>query len=153
MSVTYTAAPLAELSPIDVHNLYKLRVDVYVAEQATPYAEIDDTDAHPDTLHLRSLNSDGRLIGCARLFPPPGRDDDIHFGRLVIAADARHAGLGSDMVRYALEVVRERFPGRGVTLEAMATLQDFYRALGFHVSGEEYLDTGVAHIPMTRREV
>ncbi|WP_161796002.1 hypothetical protein [Corynebacterium renale] len=35
-------APLEDLSVREVHDLYKLRVDVFVGEQETPYYEIDD---------------------------------------------------------------------------------------------------------------
>lgn len=83
---TITAAPLAGLAPLDVHALYKLRVDVFVHEQATPYAEIDNTDAQPSTIHLLAWDSPAqeqaqahtqaptqdptpRLLGTARLFP------------------------------------------------------------------------------------
>ena len=38
-----TAAPLGQLAALDVHQLYKLRVDVFVHEQRCPYAEIDAT--------------------------------------------------------------------------------------------------------------
>ena len=40
-----SAAPLGQLAALDVHQLYKLRVDVFVHEQRCPYAEIDATDA------------------------------------------------------------------------------------------------------------
>lgn len=90
---TITAAPLAALAPLDVHALYKLRVDVFVREQATPYAEIDDTDAQPSTIHLLAWDSPAaeqeraqaqeqtqdptsRLLGTARLFPATIPDPD-----------------------------------------------------------------------------
>lgn len=90
---TITAAPLAALAPLDVHALYKLRVDVFVHEQATPYAEIDDTDAQPSTIHLLAWDGPAqkqaqaqtqaptqdptpRLLGTARLFPATIPDPD-----------------------------------------------------------------------------
>ena len=47
-----SAAPLGQLAALDVHHLYKLRVDVFVHEQRSPYAEIDATDADPQTCLL-----------------------------------------------------------------------------------------------------
>ena len=39
---------LHEMTPLEVHQLYKLRVDVFVAEQNCPFKEIDDQDASPE---------------------------------------------------------------------------------------------------------
>src|SRR5699024_8165775 len=52
LDLRVSASPLAQMGPLDVHALYKLRVDVFVAEQDCPYAEIDETDADPGTTHL-----------------------------------------------------------------------------------------------------
>ena len=43
---------LDEMTPQQVHQLYKLRVDVFVAEQNCPFNEIDDQDADPETKHI-----------------------------------------------------------------------------------------------------
>ena len=47
-----TFKSLVEMTPFEVHQLYKLRVDVFVAEQHCPYNEIDGQDADPDTRHI-----------------------------------------------------------------------------------------------------
>ena len=59
---------LHEMTPLEVHQLYKLRVDVFVAEQNCPFNEIDDQDASPDTRHILAFDGD-TLAGCARVFP------------------------------------------------------------------------------------
>ena len=65
-----SAAPLGQLAALDVHQLYKLRVDVFVHEQRCPYAEIDATDADPQTVHLLAWDADTHeLLGTARVFP------------------------------------------------------------------------------------
>lgn len=43
---------LDQLTAREAHELFKLRVDVFVAEQATPFAELDETDAAADTFHV-----------------------------------------------------------------------------------------------------
>lgn len=64
-----SAAPLGQLAALDVHQLYKLRVDVFVHEQRCPYAEIDATDADPQTVHLLAWDTDSHeLLGTARVF-------------------------------------------------------------------------------------
>ena len=54
---------LDEMTPREVHALYKLRVDVFVAEQNCPYNEIDAQDADPSTTHLLALTAAGELAG------------------------------------------------------------------------------------------
>ena len=54
-----TFKSLVEMTPFEVHQLYKLRVDVFVAEQHCPYNEIDDQDADPDTRHILAFDRDG----------------------------------------------------------------------------------------------
>ena len=59
---------LHEMTPMQVHQLYKLRVDVFVAEQNCPFNEIDDQDAAPETRHILAFDGE-TLAGCARIFP------------------------------------------------------------------------------------
>ena len=59
---------LHEMTPLEVHQLYKLRVDVFVAEQNCPFNEIDDQDALPETRHILAFDGE-QLAGCARVFP------------------------------------------------------------------------------------
>lgn len=63
---------LDQLSGPQAYELFRLRVDVFVAEQDCPYNELDDTDAHPETRHVLARGDDGRLLGCARVFPTAG---------------------------------------------------------------------------------
>ena len=57
-----TFKSLVEMTPFEVHQLYKLRVDVFVAEQHCPYNEIDDQDADPDTRHILAFDREA-LVG------------------------------------------------------------------------------------------
>ena len=50
--VHFTGRALLAMPAQQLHPLYKLRVDVFVHEQQTPFAEIDDIDPHPNTHHV-----------------------------------------------------------------------------------------------------
>ena len=57
---------------LDVHVLYqllKLRVDVFVVEQACPYPELDNKDILPSTRHLY-LQAESKLAAYARCLAP-----------------------------------------------------------------------------------
>ncbi|MDN8577984.1 GNAT family N-acetyltransferase [Corynebacterium sanguinis] len=135
-------SPLAGLTALQAHALFKLRVDVFVVEQQCPFAEIDDIDAHPDTRHLLAWD-DSELLGCARVFPT---DSGSRFGRFVVDPAARGTGLGHDIVRTGIDYTR-RFPG-DLVIEAQSGLVGYYAGFGFVAEGEEFLDAGIPHVTM-----
>lgn len=131
---------------MEVHRLYKLRVDVFVHEQRCPYPEIDDIDARETTVHIRAVDGD-ELLGTARIFPAGGY---MQFGRFALHPRARGTGLGADIMQAALELAR-RQGHPTVFLEAQSPLVGYYRGFGFEVCGEEFMDEGIPHTPMIRR--
>lgn len=154
VSPRIVAAPLADLGPLDVHALYKLRVDVFVAEQDCPYAEIDDVDADPGTTHLLAwaAGPDGEeLAATLRVFGSAPVDDPVHggvmhLGRVCTAAPWRGRGLAATLIRRGLELCGDR----AVEIGAQAYLEQWYEAFGFVRCGEDYLDERIPHLPMRR---
>lgn len=131
---------LDEMTPREVHALFKLRVDVFVAEQQCPYDEIDDQDADPNTKHILAFADDGTLAGCARVFPT---EHGSRFGRFVVHPAHRGSGIGPDIVRTGIDYTT-RWPG-DLIVEAQSGLVDYYSRFGLVAEGEEFLDTGVPH--------
>ena len=152
-----TAAPLGQLAALDVHQLYKLRVDVFVHEQRCPYAEIDATDADPQTVHLLAWDTDSHeLLGTARVFPAAPTDAALadatgaQIGRFALAPAARGTGLGRELLQAAVDLGERMHPGKPLYLEAQAGLVDYYASFGFTPVGELFDDEGVPHQPMLR---
>ena len=133
---------LHEMTPKQVHQLYKLRVDVFVAEQNCPFNEIDDQDASPDTRHILAFDGE-TLAGCARVFPTEGGS---RFGRFVVHPDFRGSGLGPQIVRSGIEYT-ERFDG-DLIVEAQSGLVGYYEQFGLVAEGDEFLNTGIPHRKM-----
>ena len=139
-----SAGPLSGLTPLQVHQLYKLRVDVFVHEQQCTYAEIDDTDARETTVHICAWSDTGsQLLGTARLFPVGG---EWQFGRFCLVPGARGTGVARQIMEKALELGA----GRPMILDAQAPLVPYYEAHGFRVCGGLFDDEGVPHQPMRR---
>lgn len=153
MTTFFSVSSLSEMAPLEVHRLYKLRVDVFVHEQATPYAEIDDIDAEPTTKHVLAWHrGDGptQLIGTARLYPDVVEGRDVtQLGRFVIGESNRGTGLAQELMFQTQRLAFETYPGRDVHLSAQTQLADYYAEYGFEPAGEQYDDSGVAHQPMT----
>ena len=152
MTTYFSVSHLSELSPLEVHQLYKLRVDIFVHEQKTPYAEIDDVDALSSTFHVLawSNNRDGRqLVGTARLFPTEHEGEPVmQLGRVCVRPTHRGGKLAQELLRQTLRLSFEQEPGREVVLTAQEPLIDYYSDLGFEATGETFSDAQVAHQPM-----
>jgi ElaA protein len=135
-----------------LYELLKLRVDVFVVEQACAYPELDGKDVLPDTLHLTGRTKDGSLAAYARILAPGARFSNISFGRVVVAPLYRKTGLGHFLVKKILAEAGRVWPGRGITIGAQTYLVHFYRCHGFVPVSDPYLEDGIAHIDMTRNQ-
>lgn len=133
----------ADLSGREMHDLLRLRQDVFVVEQACAFPEIDGRDAQAD--HLLAVR-DGVLVGCLRLFT----GSEMRIGRIATASSARGTGLGHRLMDAALRRCAQTRAGHPVVLSAQAHLQDFYAAHGFKPSSATYLEDGILHVDMRR---
>lgn len=146
-SLTAIWSGLSDLSPARIHALFRLRVDIFVVEQACAYPEIDGRD--PDAEHLLVETADGALAACLRLLPPQG-DGAPRLGRIATATAWRGCGLGGYLLTAGIARALERWPDRPVDLSAQAHLQDFYAAHGFRPVSPIYDEDGIPHIDMRR---
>jgi ElaA protein len=128
---------------LDAHTAYdvwRLRQDVFVVEQECPYPDLDGRDPEPGTRHVLLRDHD-RLVGYARVLD----DGEVwRIGRVVLTREARGRGLADTLVTTALADC----VGRDVVLDAQTPLVDWYATFGFAVSGEEFLEDGIPHVPM-----
>ena len=145
VAATVHRAWAADLDAPTLYELLRLRVDVFVVEQACPYGELDGRDLEERARHYW-LGGDARgpVLGCLRLLKEPG--GEFRIGRLCTARSARGLGLGRRLMEAALGEV-----GDGpCVLDAQEHLAGFYVAYGFSVTGPAYDWDGVAHLPMRR---
>jgi ElaA protein len=134
------AASFDMLDPYAVYGICKIRQDVFVVEQECPYPDLDGRDLDPETRHVL-LMVDDALLGYARVLD----DGDVwRIGRVLLAPDARGRGWADHVMETALQVSK----GRDVVLDAQSPLARWYTTFGFQVTGEEFLEDGIPHLPM-----
>ncbi|MFF5988959.1 GNAT family N-acetyltransferase [Prauserella flavalba] len=133
-----------DLTAAELHDLLRLRVDVFVVEQECPYPEIDGKDLLPGTHHIWE-QGDGGVTGCLRVLEQPG--GVLRIGRVCTAASARGTGLGARLMAAALEYAGDA----ECVLDAQTYAQGFYARFGFEPEGEEFDEDGIPHIRMRRR--
>jgi ElaA protein len=134
----------ADVSVLPLRVLYgvlRLRAEVFVLEQDCPFVDPDGRDLEPNARHLWIEDDDGEVIACARVLAEP--DGSFQIGRVVTAMPRRHEGLAGAIVQRALDL-----SGRPVWIKAQARLADWYAAFGFVISGDEFMEDGIPHVPM-----
>lgn len=142
MTATQHSSSVAEIDPVVLYEILRLRVDVFVVEQECPYPELDGRDLEPTARLLWFADDDARVLATLRVLHD---GDDRRIGRVATASSARGRGLAADLMRSAVD----ECDGRLVRLDAQAHLSGWYARFGFVVDGDEFLEDGIPHLPMT----
>ncbi|MGH3363563.1 MAG: GNAT family N-acetyltransferase [Nocardioidaceae bacterium] len=168
MTAIHTAS-FADLDARTGYLLWQLRQRVFVVEQKCFYLDLDGRDLEPETRHLW-IEEDGLPVAYLRVLTERATDqpatdqsagaesatesatghadgqEELRIGRVLVAEGHRGRGLAERLMKAALGVV----DGRPCRLDAQSYLVDWYRRLGFEPSGEEFLEDGIPHVPMTQ---
>jgi ElaA protein len=130
-----------------VHDVLRLRQEVFVVEQNCVFREIDGRD--PLALHVLGRRGP-RLVAYARVFPPGVVGEEASIGRVLTDPSVRGAGLGRAVVAEAMRAIERLAPGAPIRLAAQIHLERFYESFGFVGIGEKYVDDGIVHLDMLR---
>jgi ElaA protein len=125
-------------------------VNVFVVEQKCLYPELDDFDRHGETRHLSGRDECGQLMAYARILPPGLNYCEVSIGRFVVKAAARGKGIGHELLRTALNVIRKCWPESAIRISAQEYLQGFYAQHGFTRVSATYLEDGIPHVEMLK---
>ena len=138
---------------LDASTLYallKLRAEVFIAEQQSPWLDVDGRDLDPSTVHFwlpdgaPGSGPAGDVVATVRLTDEgPGL---ARIGRVCAAPSARGQGLIGLLMAAALDELGDR----ACLLEAQSHLEPMYAKYGFVVEGGEFVEDGIPHVPMRR---
>ena len=134
------ARRFTDLDVTTLYELLRLRFEVFVLEQNCVYPELDGRDSEVDAWHYW-IAEEGRMLACLRLLSEG--DDGSRIGRVATRPEARGRGLAERLMWAALERAR-----RPVLIDAQSHLSEWYTRFGFQMSGPEYDDAGILHVPM-----
>lgn len=134
-----------ELTTSELHNIFRLRVNVFVVEQNCAYPEIDGLD--PYCIHMVA-QKDGRIQAYARLVPEGLKGKLPAISRVIVAPEARGTGLGRELVQRSRDCIANDWNEDEIFLQAQSHLEAFYASLGFRSVSSEYLEDGIPHIDM-----
>ena len=143
-----------DLDTATLYDLLKLRVAVFVVEQACPYPELDGSDLSAQTRHFWLEERSGEVIATLRLIDEapiegnPGGRRQFRIGRVCTRAAARGHGYATRLLQAALADVG----ADPCALNAQTYLIDMYARHGFVVDGDEFCEDGIPHVPMLRMQ-
>ena len=129
-----------ELAPAIFYAILKLRSDIFVVEQQCAYVDMDGRDIEPNARHVW-IDDNGDIACALRLLDDGG---GVHrIGRVVTDAAHRHRGLAGRLMRHAIGLA-----GPPIVVSAQAHLAPWYSTFGFRENGAEWIEDGIAHLPM-----
>ena len=145
-----------DLTPRELHDIYRARLEVFVVEQKCPFQDVDGAD--PACWHLMGLSpsplgegrGEGQLVAYCRLVPPGTKFAEPSIGRVITLGGARGTGLGRELMREAIAHTDKLWPGKVLRIGAQRYLERFYGSFGFEAVGEPYDEDGIMHVEMVR---
>ena len=135
-----------QLSLDEVHEIYKLRLSVFVVEQNCSYQDVDDADKASYHLFLR--DEDG-IQAYLRLSPKGALYEEACVGRVI--SKKRRQGLASTLLQKAIALAKETLNAPVLLVIAQAHARPLYEKAGFTPTGEEFLQDGIPRIRMTKQ--
>jgi len=138
-----------ELTINELYELLQLRSEVFVIEQDCVYQDIDYKDQK--ALHILGVKN-GKIVAYTRVFKPSDYFEEASIGRVVVAENKRKFKYGYDIMEASIKAILEYYNETKIKISAQTYLKKFYNNLDFKQIGEEYLEDGIPHIAMLKKD-
>jgi len=139
----------SELSVPELYNILQLRSEIFVVEQDCVYQDIDYKDQK--ALHIIGKKN-GHVVAYTRCFKPNDYFEEASIGRVVVKNTERKYGYGYEIMNASINAINAEFNTKTIKISAQVYLNKFYKNLGFKDIGEGYLEDGIPHIAMLRKD-
>ncbi len=134
-----------ELTLIELYEILRARSEVFVVEQTCPYQDMDRKDI--GAYHVWLEDEQGIAAYVRLLDVGVSYEDAASIGRVISLR--RRMGLASCLLREGIRLIEEKYGTKRIKIGAQKYARSLYEKVGFVQSGEDYLEDGIVHIPMT----
>jgi len=148
MEYTSSIKSFTQLSPEELYQIMKLRIEVFIIEQECFYQDADDKDQHCH--HLMLWNGEN-LVAYARLVPAGLSFTEVSIGRVITSAGVRGTGTGKILMKSAIAECKTLFGDVPIRIGAQTYAKAFYSGLGFEDTKIEFMEDGIPHLEMLYR--
>jgi predicted GNAT family N-acyltransferase len=131
----------------DKEECFRIREEVFVVEQNVP-VDLERDEHDSKALHFIAL-ADGQFVGTARVVL---RDNgtSAKIGRVAVCRSNRGLGIGKLLIA-AIEGDPDLRHVHSFLLDAQTHALQFYAHLGYEAYGQEFMDAGIPHRHMKKR--
>ncbi len=145
----FTIKRFEELTPAELYEIIRERINVFIVEQNCIYHDCDGKDYK--AWHLQAREG-SRLAGYLRILPPGVSYTEASIGRVLVAKDFRRRGLGRTLMNQAIDYILTEMKEKKIRISGQAYLEKFYTGLGFQRVSDVYLEDGIPHIEMLYKQ-
>lgn len=138
-----------ELLPSELYAILRLRNEVFVVEQNCVFQDADNRDQ--ECWHLMGY-IDNDLAAYTRLLPAGLMYEEASIGRVVTSPAFRRKGLGKELMEESIHSLYKLFGKQNIRIGAQLYLKRFYEEFQFEQVSEMYLEDGIPHIYMVKKD-
>jgi len=147
MKIVWNTKTFDQLTTNELYDLLRLREQVFIIEQNSIYADIDNKDQR--AIHILGKHNQ-KIIAYSRLFNAGDYFETTSIGRVVVDKKYRKHKIGKILMEKSIAEIENQFFKTTITISAQCYLVDFYQSLGFKSVGKSYIEDGIPHIQMIR---
>lgn len=146
--LTFILKEFNQLDLCELYSLLQLRNEVFVVEQNCPYQDLDNKDF---VAHHLLIYSQEELVAYARLFCSGISFAEASIGRIITSKKVRSSGMGKILMEKSIQSLYELYGFQPIRIGAQCYAIPFYQKFGFETDGDMYLEDGIEHIEMCKK--
>ncbi len=135
-----------DLTVNEMYEIAKSRFEVFVCEQKI--VEEQDFDDKDKVCHHIMLKENERVVAYCRIVPKGIGYDYISVGRVLVLSSHRRKGIAQEMMKVALEFIKNNLDEKTVVLSAQLYAKALYESVGFKVISDVYDEVNIPHVKM-----
>lgn len=135
-----------DLTVNEMYEIAKSRFEVFVCEQKI--VEEQDFDDKDKVCHHIMLKENERVVAYCRIVPKGIGYDYISVGRVLVLPSHRRKGIAQEMMKVALEFIKNNLDEKTVVLSAQLYAKGLYESVGFKVISDVYDEVNIPHVKM-----
>lgn len=133
------------LLPVEIYDIIKLRLEVFIGEQGCSYEDLDDRDK--SAYHMFLYDGE-KIIAYCRILDAGVAYEEISIGRVCVDKDYRNQGIAKSMMLNAIAFIKEQVSDPVIKISAQNYIIPFYESVGFKIASDVYLEEGIEHRKM-----
>lgn len=135
-----------DLTVNEMYEIAKSRFEIFVCEQKI--VEEQDFDDKDKVCHHIMLKENERVVAYCRIVPKGIGYDYISVGRVLVLSSHRRKVIAQEMMKVALEFIKNNLDEKTVVLSAQLYAKGLYESVGFKVISDVYDEVNIPHVKM-----